>query len=295
MRKHRLFSAMNPKISFLVLLGLVALGYYAYDPELNTLHQLSGGRIGKPAPSKVKQTKPPAKKKNTVEAAAAAAEKPTAAPAAETTAAPAAAEKVVAAPAAEEQKAAADDSKAKLAPAGSARVGDVLATLPLVKEVSPNTNARYYIYLMSAGWCGPCNQEMPHIVKAYEEIRSMGVAEVILIDFDGKQEQALAYMDKYGACFPAIMQDKAPVLPGIQPPGGIPSAIIVDEMGNMVKRGHGSLIQQWKKHITEYEEKNGLPSSLESATPAPAAEKDKPAEKTKAKTTQRKSSKRSFH
>ncbi len=276
---------MNPKVSFLILLGLVAAGYYAYDPELNELHKLSGGRIGKPAAAKVSAARPKAKKKEANPAAvpAAAVKKATPAPAAE----PAAEPPVDAAPtpAAEpETTPAAEDGKPKIAPAGSARVADVLATLPLVKEgITPNKSARYYIYLMSAGWCGPCNAEMPHIVKTYEEIRSLGVAELILIDFDGKPEEALAYMDKYGATFPAIMQDKAPALPGIQPPGGIPSAIIVDEMGNMVKRGHGSIIQQWKKHITDYEAANNLPSSLDSLANAPAEEEadddDKPSRK----------------
>ncbi len=275
---------MNPKVSFLILLGLVAAGYYAYDPELNTLHKLSGGRIGKPAAAKVSAAKPKAKKKEARPASvpAAVVKKATPAPAAEPApepaadATPAPAAEPQAAPAAEpEATPAADSGKPKMAPAGSARVADVLATLPLVKEgVKPNKNARYYIYLMSAGWCGPCNQEMPHIVKTYEEIRSMGVAELILIDFDGKPEEALAYMDKYGATFPAIMQDKAPVLPGIQPPGGIPSAIIVDETGNMVKSGHGSIIQQWKQHITDYEAANGIPSSLDSLADAPEDDAD---------------------
>ncbi len=157
-------------------------------------------------------------------------------------------------------------AKTKVAPAGSARVADVLATLPLVKDVKPNAEARYFVYLMSAGWCGPCNMEMPHIVKAYEEIRSEGIVEVILIDFDKKPEQARAYMDKYGATFPAVMEGVAPALPGILPPQGIPSAIIVDAMGNMVKRGHGSITRQWRKHISEYEAQKGLPPSFPDAS-----------------------------
>ncbi len=228
---------MNGKILLITLVALGGAGYYAYDSGLLM--------ADKPAPkaSPAKARKPASKAPK----AKADTPKPKAPEAAPAKAAPAKN---------------ATQGKQTAAPAGSARVADVLATLPLVKDVTPNTKARYFIYLMSAGWCGPCNAEMPHIVKAYEEMKREGVAELILVDFDGKPEQARAYMDKYGAAFPAVMESAAPVLPGILPPQGIPSAIIVDEMGNMVKRGHGSITTQWRRHIAEYEQQKGLPPSL---------------------------------
>ncbi len=250
---------MNPKLLFVLLLGAAALGYYAYDPELTHIHKMMGTEQSKTVrASKVKPAKARAKK-----ARPAAEETPAAAPAAEP-----------AAPAPQAAPAAEEPARPQLAAPGSARVADVLATLPLVRETTPNTNARYYIYLMSAGWCGPCNMEMPNVVKAYEEIKASGVAEIILVDFDDSPENARAYMDKYGATFPAIMQEHAPSLPGIQPPGGIPSAIIVDETGNHLVSGHGAIISDWKKHITEYEEKNALPLSI---TEEPAADSPEPA------------------
>ncbi len=225
---------MNAKILLISLIVLGGAGYYAYDSGLPAARKPAPE--ASPAKARKATMKPPRARAEAAEAAS---------PKAKTAKA--------------EPPAAAAPAKPKIAPAGSARVADVLATLPLVNEVEPNTKARYFIYLMSAGWCGPCNAEMPHIVKAYEEIRREGVAELILIDFDSKPEQARAYMDKYGATFPAVMESVAPALPGIQPPQGIPSAIIVDERGNMVKRGHGAITTQWRKHIAEYEARKGVP------------------------------------
>ncbi len=264
---------MNSKLLFVAILGSAALGYYLYAPELPLfasraeLAQLQSEPAGK------KRAK--VCKAQTQELPAAQPETPPPAPDATPSPvaeAPAPEPEVVSAPAPEPEKAA-TPAKPQLAQAGSARVADVLAGLPLVKEATPNAKARYYFYLMSAGWCGPCNMEMPNVVKAYEEIRKSGIAEIILVDFDDSPENARAYMEKYGATFPAIMKDLAPALPGIQPPGGIPSAILVDEMGNPVVSGHGSIISQWKEHISAHEKKSGLPASF-STEPEPAAAED---------------------
>ncbi len=234
---------MNSKPFLVALLSLVTAACGLSAPERAYVKTPGASVAGKPAAGKAAKAKMAREKKDKPEAGEAA------------TAAP---------------------GKPKLAPAGSARVADVLATLPLVKkDTIPNLKARYYVYLMSAGWCGPCNQEMPHIVEAYAEMKRMGVAELILIDFDDSPENARAYMDKYAATFPAIMQNKAPELPGIQPPGGIPSAIIVDAMGNMVASGHGSITMQWKERIREYEEQNKLRSSLPRTSKAKADAADK--------------------
>ncbi len=258
---------MNPKLLFVIMLGIAAAGYYVYDPELTHLNKLTESTTGKASPARAGKAK-------TVKAGKARHKEAAVEPAPEGDAAPTAAEP---APEAAPEPAPAAESPAKpeLAPAGSARVADVLAELPLVNDATPNVEARYYIYLMSAGWCGPCNMEMPNVVKAYEEIRKMGVAEIVLVDFDDSPGDALAYMNKYGATFPAIMKDEAPALPGMMPPSGIPFACIVDEMGNEVVRGHGSLISQWKNHISAYEEKKGLPSSLAEAESSATGEPEK--------------------
>ena len=54
------------------------------------------------------------------------------------------------------------DKKAAATPVGKA-VGK-LKTF----NGKPTKKALVYVYLQSASWCGPCNQEMPDVVNAYK-------------------------------------------------------------------------------------------------------------------------------
>ncbi len=150
------------------------------------------------------------------------------------------------------------DTPAAAVSATSGKVGEALRSLPLLTDASPNLSARYYIYLCSASWCGPCNREMPQVVRAYEEMKQSGQVELILLDADAKEADALTYMEKYGATFPATMSSNGSRLPGFVRSRGIPYAIIVDADGNPVKSGHGSIISNWKSVIAEYEREKGI-------------------------------------
>ncbi len=150
------------------------------------------------------------------------------------------------------------NTPAAATPAVSGKVGEALVSLPVLTGAYPRTSARYYIYLCSASWCGPCNREMPHVVKAYEEMKKSGLVELVMVNVDKTEEAARAFLEKYGATFPATASVNGARLPGFANPRGIPYAIIVDADGNLVKRGHGSIIGEWKKVITDYEKEKGL-------------------------------------
>ncbi len=139
----------------------------------------------------------------------------------------------------------ADTPDAVVQPA-SGKVGAALVNLPLLNAAKPNTSVRYYIYLCSAGWCGPCNREMPHVVEAYKEMKESGLVELILVDFDRTREDAIAFINKYGVTFPALMAEDAATLPGYVSPRGIPTAIIVNAEGQVMMTGHGSQVLRWK-------------------------------------------------
>ncbi len=142
------------------------------------------------------------------------------------------------------------------------KVGATVSTLPIFNGVSPNTSARYYIYLCSAGWCGPCNAEMPHVVEAYKQMKDSGLVELILLDFDRGTQEAKAFVAKYGVNFPAVMASQVQSLPGYTPPRGVPTAFIVDADGNPVHAGHGAIVKRWKAHISAYEQQKGLKPSF---------------------------------
>ncbi len=145
------------------------------------------------------------------------------------------------------------------------KVGEVVASLPLLNEVTPSKNAPYYIYLCSAGWCGPCNREMPQVVEAYKEMKASGKVELLLVDYDRTEANARQFIEKYGVSFPAIMNSHANSLPGFVSPRGIPFAIIVDAEGNVIAKGYApNIIQNWKSHIAACEDAQGVTLSFSS-------------------------------
>ena len=65
----------------------------------------------------------------------------------------------------------ADAPAAKVEDAASSPVGKALEKADYLTKDRPNTKARYYLFLYSASWCGPCRREMPHVVRTYRKIR----------------------------------------------------------------------------------------------------------------------------
>ena len=117
------------------------------------------------------------------------------------------------------------------------------------EKVTPNKRAKYYIYLSSASWCGPCKALMPEVVKQYKDMKKKKV-EVILISCDHTAAEGKAYLEHYKAEFCGVMADEAAEkqLPGYKPANGIPHAIIVDKKGKVITAGHGaSVIGIWKQ------------------------------------------------
>lgn len=134
---------------------------------------------------------------------------------------------------------------------------DATVSAILKKQVKPFTgrpskNAKYYVYLQSASWCGPCQQEMPDIVEIYPDMKKAGV-EIILCSWDRNKGAAQGFLKSHKAKFPAVMKEQAGALPGFQLADGIPFAIIVTEEGKPITSGHGSIVKQWESIISEWE------------------------------------------
>ena len=119
-----------------------------------------------------------------------------------------------------------------------------------------NRDARYFIYLESASWCGYCRNLMPKVVEEYEALKAAGV-EVILVGADRSAEESESYLGEYGAQFPGVFGDEAQNLPGFESSNGVPWICIVDAKGNLLKSGvGGALFPEWRSVISEAEEGN---------------------------------------
>ena len=117
----------------------------------------------------------------------------------------------------------ADKKKATVSPVGKA-VGK-LKTF----NGKPNKKAQVYIYLQSASWCGPCNQEMPEVAEAYKEMEKDGRAELILLGHDQTEDGAKKFLKQYKAKFPGLL---------------------VGGEGNVLASGYpSSVLAQWKQAV----------------------------------------------
>ena len=139
--------------------------------------------------------------------------------------------------------------------AASAVTSPVAAALANLKTFNgtPSADAKYYIFLESASWCPPCRKEMPHIVKAYPEMKENQV-ELVLIGADGSPQKAEEYLKTYNATFPGVFGRDPGVanLPGFKSANYVPHAVIVDSNGNVLADGHGSITLKWKEIIQSH-------------------------------------------
>lgn len=136
----------------------------------------------------------------------------------------------------------------KVKKSDSSVVKAAIEDIEFLTDDKPSKKAKYYIYLHSASWCGPCKALMPEIVKEYKKMKKKKV-EVILIGHDKTPDAAVAYLEHYEAGFPGVLATSpdAKKLPGITAPNGIPAATIVNEDGKVLYSGHGKGALDWKK------------------------------------------------
>ena len=115
--------------------------------------------------------------------------------------------------------------------------------------LTPNKKAKFYIYLSSASWCGPCKALMPQVAAQYKAMQKKKV-ELILISCDRTIEEGRQYLQHYKADFCGVMAAEAATkaLPGYKAANSIPYAIVVDKKGKVITAGNGaSIIGDWKE------------------------------------------------
>ena len=121
-----------------------------------------------------------------------------------------------------------------------------------VTNAKPCTEAKYYMYLASASWCGPCRAVTPKLVQEYPNMMANKDVEVILLSCDRTPEAAKKYLEHYKAPFAGVMygSPEALKLPGCPTDiHGIPHIVVVDAYGKMLYRGHGLRFADWKQQV----------------------------------------------
>lgn len=138
------------------------------------------------------------------------------------------------------------------APVAATPMAQAIAKTNFVGNKKPSTEAKYYMFLASASWCGPCRAVTPRLVAEYPNMMANKDVEVILLSCDSTPQKAIEYLAHYNAPFAAVMygSPEAMALPGYpQDIHGIPHIVVVDAYGKMLYRGHGLRFADWKKHV----------------------------------------------
>ena len=138
-------------------------------------------------------------------------------------------------------KRASEDKELRAVPAALAE------TSPLM-GAKPNQEAKFYIYLRSANWCGWCNKIAPAIVEEYAKMKKKGV-EIIMVSGDKTELEAKNYVKNKHISYPVLwgQGEKLQALPCINRlPGGLPSCVFVDADGNYIASGNGVAVMDWE-------------------------------------------------
>ena len=139
-----------------------------------------------------------------------------------------------------------------IAPAAATPMAKAIESTTFLTDKKPDTGAKYYMFLASASWCGPCRMVTPRLVKEYPNMMANKDVEVILLSCDHTPEKAIEYLSHYNAPFAAVMYGSpaANALPGCPKDiRGIPHIVVVDANGKMLYRGHGLRFADWKTQI----------------------------------------------
>jgi peroxiredoxin len=94
-----------------------------------------------------------------------------------------------------------------------------------------------------ASWCTPCRQEMPEIVRAYNERRGDGLV-VVAVDLQENDAEVRAFASEFGMKFPIGVDRNGQVADAWRiggPVQGIPSSYFLDRDGVVRERAFGPM------------------------------------------------------
>ena len=98
-------------------------------------------------------------------------------------------------------------------------------------------------------WCEPCEREMPYMENQYQAYKDQGV-EIIAVNIQETNLAVERFRDRHGLTFPIPMDkhDQVRQAYGILP---LPTTILLDEDGKIVKKHSGGLTEARVKEFME--------------------------------------------
>lgn len=104
------------------------------------------------------------------------------------------------------------------------------------KKKDPKLNAQYFILYFSASWCGPCRNNAPHSVEAYNKVvKDNPNVEVVMCSVDRTLEAAEKWAAAEKMPWPVILHQDWMGIVKKMSPGGVPTMILMDKEGNKLK------------------------------------------------------------
>ncbi|MCU1808188.1 thiol-disulfide oxidoreductase ResA [Cytobacillus firmus] len=91
-------------------------------------------------------------------------------------------------------------------------------------------------------WCKPCEKEMPYMENQYKQYKEKGV-EILAINIDESDLAVSTFVKKHNLTFPILM-DRGSVVTELYNIGPIPTTILIDKDGNVVKTLTGTLTEE---------------------------------------------------
>lgn len=101
----------------------------------------------------------------------------------------------------------------------------------------PGTEPNYYVFYRGAGWCGPCRQFSPSLVKFYRDMKPKHpIFEVFFISGDKSPAEMKAYAKEAGFSWSAVPQQRQPQMQIVNRlfTNLIPQLVVTDRQGNVV-------------------------------------------------------------